>query len=142
MKSLSNKVADLKTCNVIKKKLQQRCFPVSITKSVRTSILKIICKQLLLPLEVFCIKNLLIFAIRMLHLAYQETMWLGQTIWLQLIYFLTAIAFWPMDYLFRILCVIFIAQISHYGKSQHCIKCLHALRLNMRGTHIKRKTAN
>ena len=45
------------------------------------------------------------------------------SIWLQLIYFLTTIAFWPMKYLFRILenCVVFIAQISHYGNSQHCI---------------------
>ena len=45
------------------------------------------------------------------------------SIWLQLIYFLTTIAFWPMKYLFRILgnCVVFIAQISHYGKSRHCI---------------------
>ena len=40
------------------------------------------------------------------------------SIWLQLINFLTAIAFWPMKYLFWILKnrVVFIAQISHYGK--------------------------
>ena len=40
------------------------------------------------------------------------------SIWLQLIYFLTTIAFWPMKYLFRMIenCVAFIAQISHYGK--------------------------
>ena len=49
---------------------------------------------------------------RMLHLAYKKT------IWLQLIYFLTPIAIWPMKYLFRILgnCVVFIAQISHNEK--------------------------
>ena len=30
MKSLSNKVADRKACNVIEKRLQHRCFPVNI----------------------------------------------------------------------------------------------------------------
>ena len=38
------------------------------------------------------------------------------SIWLQLIYCLAAIAFWFMKYLFRILCVVFITQIRHYGK--------------------------
>ena len=40
-----------------------------------TSILKIICKRLLLPLEVFCIRNLLILAMRMLHLAYEKILY-------------------------------------------------------------------
>ena len=33
------------------------------------------------------------------------------SVWLQLIYFVTTIAFWPMKYLFRVLenCVVFIA---------------------------------
>ena len=38
------------------------------------------------------------------------------SIWLQLIYFLTTIAFWPMKYLFRIFCVVFMAQYTHYEK--------------------------
>ena len=39
-----------------------------------------------------------------------------ESVSLQLIYFLTTSASWPMKYLFRILCVVFIAQISHYRK--------------------------
>ena len=31
------------------------------------------------------------------------------SIWLQLIYIVTTIAFWPGKYLFRILCIVFIA---------------------------------
>ena len=38
------------------------------------------------------------------------------SIWLQLIYFLTTIAFWSMKYLFWILCVVIIPKICHYGK--------------------------
>ena len=34
MESISNKVVDLKACNVIKKRLQRRCFPVNIAKSL------------------------------------------------------------------------------------------------------------
>ena len=75
MESLSDKVADLKACNIIKKRLQHRCFPVNIAKSLRTSILKIICKRLLLPLEVFCIRNLLILAMTMVHLVYKKTLY-------------------------------------------------------------------
>ena len=54
MESLFNKVADLQSCNVAKKRFQHTCFPVNIGKSFRTPILKIICKRLLLPLEEFC----------------------------------------------------------------------------------------
>ena len=38
-----------KTCNFLKKRLQHRCFPVNITKFLRTFILMKICEQLLLP---------------------------------------------------------------------------------------------
>ena len=40
LESLFNKVAGLKVCNVIKKSLQHRCFPVNITKFLRTPILR------------------------------------------------------------------------------------------------------
>ena len=36
------------TRNFIKKRLQQRCFPVNITKFLRTPILKNVCEQLVL----------------------------------------------------------------------------------------------
>ena len=42
-----NKVAGLKTCNFIKKRLQHQCFPVNITKYLRTLIFKSICERLL-----------------------------------------------------------------------------------------------
>ena len=54
LESLFNKVAELQTCNIIKKRLQHRCFCVNIAKFLKTPILKIICERLLLPLEVFC----------------------------------------------------------------------------------------
>ena len=111
MEYISNKVAGLNACNLIKKRLQHRCFPVNIAKSLRTSILKIICKRLLLPLEVFCIRNLLILAMTMVHLVYKKTLYVCS-----LSIFLTTIAFWSMKYLFWILCVVFITQIRHYGK--------------------------
>ena len=41
---------------------------------------------------------------------------LEESMWIQIIYFLTKIEFGPMKYLIRMLCVVFIAQISHYGK--------------------------
>ena len=44
-----NKVADLKACNFIKKRLQHRCFPVNTAKYLGP-ILKDICKQLLLKI--------------------------------------------------------------------------------------------
>ena len=43
-----NKVAGLKACNLNKKRLQHRSFPVNIAKFLRTPILKDICKLLLL----------------------------------------------------------------------------------------------
>ena len=117
LESLFNKAADLLACNVIKKRLQNRCFVANIAKSLRTTILKINCERLLLPLEVFC-KDFV-------NISYENASFgiLKGSIWLQLIYFLTAIAFWPMKYIFRVLCAVFIAQISHYGK----ITALHKL---------------
>ena len=96
LESLFNKVADLQTCNVIKKRLQYRCFPVHITKSFRAAILKVICERLLLPLELFC-KD---FG----DISYENVSFsiLEDPIWLKRIYFLTAIAFWLMKYLFLI----------------------------------------
>ena len=40
LESLFNKVAELKACKFIKKKLQRRCFPVNIAKFLRAPILK------------------------------------------------------------------------------------------------------
>ena len=57
LKPLFNKVADFQACCVVKKRLQNRCFPVDITKFLRESnyfILIIICKRLFLPLKVIC----------------------------------------------------------------------------------------
>ena len=38
--SVFNKVADLKACNLIEKRLQYRCFPVNIEKFLRAASLK------------------------------------------------------------------------------------------------------
>ena len=47
-----NTVAQLQACNVIKKRLRQRCFPVYIANVLRQlSIYKIICGQLLLKVK-------------------------------------------------------------------------------------------
>ena len=124
IESLSNEAEDFKPCNVVKKRLQHRCFPLNIAKSLRTSILKIICKRLLQPPEVFCIRNLLILAMKLLHLAYKKT------IWLQLIYFLSTIRFWPVKYLLRILGVVFIAQISRYEEFFFCLFCNWRIKLS------------
>ena len=45
---LFNKDAGLRACNFIKKRLQQKCFPVKFKKFLRTPILKNICKRLFL----------------------------------------------------------------------------------------------
>ena len=50
---LFKKVAALHPRNLIKKRLQHRCFPVDIAKFLRTPILKNICKRLLLILKCF-----------------------------------------------------------------------------------------
>ena len=52
LETFFNTVAWLKACNVIKKRLRQRCFPVNIANLLRhLSILKIICEQLLLKVK-------------------------------------------------------------------------------------------
>ena len=48
LESLFNRFAGFKTCNVLKKTLRDRCFPVNIAKILRTFILTKICEQLLL----------------------------------------------------------------------------------------------
>ena len=48
LESLFSNVLGLKACNIIKKRLQQRCFPVNIAKHLRIPILKNICGRLLL----------------------------------------------------------------------------------------------
>ena len=40
-----NKVAGLKTCKFNKKKLQHKCFPVNVAKSLKTPISKNFCKR-------------------------------------------------------------------------------------------------
>ena len=52
LETFFNTVAWLKACNVIKKRLRQRCFPVNIANLLRhLSILKIICEQLLVKVK-------------------------------------------------------------------------------------------
>ena len=46
LESLLNKVANLKACNFIKKRLHHRCFPVKFAKILRIAILKNICERL------------------------------------------------------------------------------------------------
>ena len=48
LESLFNKVAGLKAYNFLKNRLQHRCFPVKSLKFFRATILKNICKRLLL----------------------------------------------------------------------------------------------
>ena len=94
---LFNKVADLQASNFILKRLQHRCFSVNIAKLLRPSILKNICKSNgCICLLKYFVKTLSILAVRMLRFAYYRT------IWLQVIYFITTIAFWFVKYLFRI----------------------------------------
>ena len=111
LESLFNKVADLRTSNVIKK----RCFLVNIAKSLRTSSLKVIFKGLLLPLELFC-KDFANTRYENASFGIRE-----DSIWVQVIYFLITIAFWIWKCFYRIdrttsacqlnilLCVAFIA---------------------------------
>ena len=107
MESLSDKVADFKACNIIKERLQRRCFPVNIAKSLGATILKIICKWLLLPLEVFC-KEFVDVSYDSASLGIQEN-----SILLQLTYFLTAIAFWYMKcFSNKLLCSIYHSNMS------------------------------
>ena len=54
LESLFNNAADLQVCDFIKKRLQQRCFPVIIAKFLRTPILKNIWEGLLLFIQKIC----------------------------------------------------------------------------------------
>ena len=49
---------------------------------------------------------------------------LEDSIWLQLICFLTPVEFWPMKYVFWISCVVFIASLksANMENSRHCMK--------------------
>ena len=99
LEPLFNNVADVQACSVVKKIVQNRCFPVNITKFLRGPnyfILIIICERLLLPLKVIC-KDFV-------DISYENASFgkLEDSIWLQLIYFLTIIAFCLMKYIFRI----------------------------------------
>ena len=47
------KVAGLEACNFIKKRLQDRCFPVNIVKFLRIPIRKSYCDRLLLSIKTF-----------------------------------------------------------------------------------------
>ena len=111
MESLYNKVVDLKARNVIKMRPQHRCFPVNIAKSLRV---------FSNHLQTAASASWSILYKEFVDISYENASFGIQedSIWLQLICFLTTIAFWPMKYLFRIIenCVVFIAQISHYGK--------------------------
>ena len=59
--SLFNKVAGLKVCNFIKKRLRHWYFPVNIAKFLRTPILKNIFKWLLLKIEMNSLRNILLY---------------------------------------------------------------------------------
>ena len=51
--SVLNKVAGPKVCNLIKKRLQHRCFPVKFAKFLRAPISKNIYERLLLSIDLF-----------------------------------------------------------------------------------------
>ena len=50
--SLLNKVAGLKLCNFIGKRLQRRCFLVKLPKILRAHILKNICERVKKPQKI------------------------------------------------------------------------------------------
>ena len=121
LKPVFNKVADVQACSGVKKRLQNRCFPVNVTKYLREPnyfILIIIYERLLLSLKVICQD--------FVDISYENASFgiLEDSIWLQLIYFLTIIEFCLMKYIFRIDednlrvlnkdSVVFTAQASHY----------------------------
>ena len=61
LESLFNKVASLKACNFIKKRLQHRCFPVNIARFLRTALQNIsggwLCRFAFHVILVFRINN-------------------------------------------------------------------------------------
>ena len=54
-KLLFNKVAGLKTCSFIKKRLQRKCFPLKFAKFLRAPIVKNICERLLPKSKKWCL---------------------------------------------------------------------------------------
>ena len=62
LESLFAKVAELQTCKFIEKRLRPRCFPVNITKFLRTSILKNICERLHFCTEIKTTLNRMLLA--------------------------------------------------------------------------------
>ena len=52
-----NKVVGLHPCNIIKKRLQHRCFPVKYAKFIRTPFLKNICGWRLLSFFIYYLQN-------------------------------------------------------------------------------------
>ena len=53
LESLFNKGAGIQACNFIKKRLQQKCFPVNIAKFLKISILKNMCDRLPLSFVIY-----------------------------------------------------------------------------------------
>ena len=92
----NNCVGDIQPCNFVKKRTQHRCFSVHIAKFLRTSILKKISYWLFLPLEVFC-KDFV-------DISYENVSFrkVQDSIWLQVMYYLTRITYWFVKYLFWI----------------------------------------
>ena len=69
---LESLFAGLQACNFVKKRHQHRCFPVNITKFLRTPILKDICQRLLLKgINSNCvkIKQNLVNNVKLVHLS-------------------------------------------------------------------------
>ena len=106
--SIFNKVADLRPYKVIKE-IPTQAFSCEYWKMVKNIYFEDhLCQRLLLPLEGFC-KDLLTinygnFNINYVNIYYGNASFgiLEDSIWLQLIYFLTSIVFWLMKYLFQI----------------------------------------
>ena len=102
LESLSNKVADLKACSVIKKTPTQ-VFPGNIAKSLRRSTLKTIIKRQMYKEQGILYKEFV-------DISHENASFdiLEDSIWLQFIYFFQnfKIALWPMKHAFRILCVL------------------------------------
>ena len=82
LESLFNKVAGLKACNFIKKRLQHRCFPVNIAKFLRTSFFTEYLRWLLLhivsiklrnifKLSPFHVTSLFLYPLKILYLFYK-----------------------------------------------------------------------
>ena len=73
LESLFNKVADIEACNVIKKRLQHRCFSMNIAKFLGTPILKNICERMLLKITRYTGTKWIILLITFSLLFYSDT---------------------------------------------------------------------